>query len=81
MKTRPLCIATVFYMIGIIMGLYIQKYIVFLLCITIIILLYICKKIRYVILIFVLMLGFISIRRRKLSYQGSSGIRNRIKGV
>ena len=65
MIKRPLCIATGCYVIGIIMGLYLQISIVFLLCFTIFITIFVYfmfHKIRYAIFIIFLLSGFICIK-------------------
>lgn len=73
MRKRPLCIATGCYVIGIIMGLYLQISIVFLLCFAILITVlkyFIFHKIRYVIFIIFLLLGFLCVKLTDNNYSG-----------
>lgn len=73
MRKRPLCIATGCYVIGIIMGLYLQISIVFLLCFAIFITVltyFIFHKIRYVIFIIFLLLGFLCVELIDNNYSG-----------
>lgn len=64
MRKRPLCIATVCYISGIIMGLYLQISIVFLLClltIMIVIAYFLFRKNCIIVLGLIILLGFISV--------------------
>lgn len=72
MLKRPLCVVAVFYIIGIIMGLYLKISIVFLVLVAFIgsICFYIIsKKIKYVLVILVIFLGAISIKIVDISFE------------
>lgn len=63
MRVRPLCIAIIFYIIGIIMGLYLKTSMVLLSCVLALFIINILfKKTIYILFIFMIILGFFAIK-------------------
>lgn len=72
MKKRPLCIATIYYMIGIVMGLYLKISMVFLLCCSVVcsVCLYcVLRNKRLVVFVLIMILGFLSIKVLDYRYE------------